>query len=115
MDRVPTAWREDPRWNGPGGGGSGRLPAHSTAFPSRWVPAEAAPEAEAGGFKGGEFTGDFEAAGLWDPRQLGVGRGSDDEAAAAAAAAAAVAAASTASMGLRLVDYVKVPRIRPQL
>ena len=111
MDRVPTSWREDPRWYSQGGAGSGHVPAHAAAYPSRWIPAETAEGA--GGYKAGSFSGDFEAAGLWDPRQLG--RGADDEAAGAAATAAAVAAANTASMGLRLVDYVKVPRIRQQL
>lgn len=104
MDRVPTAWREDPRWYGPGGAGSGRVPAHMAAYPSRWVPAETPGRA-------GSFNGDFEAAGLWDAKQQH-GKGSCHE---EAAAAAAVAAAGTANMGLRLVDYVKVPRIRPQL
>ena len=39
-DAVPSAWCEDPRWRGPGGGGGGtHRPAHEAAHPSRWAPA----------------------------------------------------------------------------
>jgi hypothetical protein len=114
MDRVPTAWQEDPRWYGPAGAGSGRVPAHMALYPSRWMPAAAAEASGGGGLRSGSFGGDFEAAGLWDAsKQQQVGRGpvGHEE----AAAAAAMAAAGSPDMGLRLVDYVKVPRIRPQL
>lgn len=115
MDRVPTAWQEDPRWYGPAGAGSGRVPAHMALYPSRWVPA-AAEASAGGGLRSGSFGGDFEAAGLWDAskqqqQQLGRGPAGHEE----AAAAAAMAAAGSPDMELRLVDYVKVPRIRPQL
>jgi len=93
MDRVPTSWREDPRWYGPGGAGNGRMPSHVATYPSRWVPAESC-------------SGEFDAGGLWDGTQQQGGEGDDEKAAEAA---------GPASMGLRLVDYVKVPRIRPPL
>jgi hypothetical protein len=40
-DQVPGQWREDPRWYGPEGAGSGSLPSYTAKFPSRWVPEEA--------------------------------------------------------------------------
>jgi hypothetical protein len=97
MDRVPTSWREDPRWYGPAGAGSRRMPAHVAAYPSRWVPAEDMDLS-------GTLSGELEAAGVaFEHKQRG---GSVDGEAAAAAAAA------SPSTGLRLVDYVKVPRVR---
>lgn len=104
MDRVPTAWREDPRWHGPGGAGNGRIPAHIANFPSRWLPAE-------GPARSDGLSGEFFEAGAagWDGRQKQQnGDAADDQAAAAAAAAGP-------AMGMQLVDYIKVPRIRPQM
>jgi hypothetical protein len=39
VTRVPSRWREDPRWRGPLGGSNRLLPAHSARYPSRWIPA----------------------------------------------------------------------------
>mmetsp|Transcript_31178 Transcript_31178/g.92979 ORF Transcript_31178/g.92979 Transcript_31178/m.92979 type:complete len:255 (-) Transcript_31178:755-1519(-) len=41
MHKVPTAWREDPRWAGHNGGGGAPakgVPAHAAKWPSRWLP-----------------------------------------------------------------------------
>ncbi len=38
IERVPTAWREDPRWRAPGGAGADARPAHLADVPSRWAP-----------------------------------------------------------------------------
>ena len=35
LERVPHAWREDPRWRTPHGGGNRDAPAHRATFPSR--------------------------------------------------------------------------------
>ncbi|KAL4423131.1 hypothetical protein ABPG77_004814 [Micractinium sp. CCAP 211/92] len=43
LERVPHAWREDPRWRAPHGGGNRDQPAHRAKFPSRWVPVEERP------------------------------------------------------------------------
>lgn len=40
LEKVPHAWREDPRWRTPHGGGNRDAPAHRAKFPSRWVPVE---------------------------------------------------------------------------
>ena len=39
LEKVPQAWREDPRWRTPQGGGNRDAPAHRAKFPSRcgWV------------------------------------------------------------------------------
>ena len=37
LERVPHAWREDPRWRTPQGGGNRDAPAHRAKYPSRWV------------------------------------------------------------------------------
>ena len=100
MDRVPTAWREDPRWYGAAGAGSGRMPAHAAAYPSRWLPADASQRVDS-------FSGEYEAAGVWGTARHRTAADEEES--------AATAAASGPSLGLRLVDYVKVPRIRPQL
>lgn len=42
LERVPHAWREDPRWRAPHGGGNRDQPAHRAKFPSRWARAPAA-------------------------------------------------------------------------
>jgi hypothetical protein len=36
LEKVPQAWREDPRWRTPQGGGNRDAPAHRAKFPSRW-------------------------------------------------------------------------------
>lgn len=138
MERVPTAWREDPNWRGPQGAGGGRLPAHAAAFPSRWVPADddepgAAPTspstpAGAGGWLGGRsLSGEWGAVAAaaaagsqqWLRHGLGgwMGGAADrqQQQRQGMSKAAAAAAAEAESMGLRLVDYVRVPRVRPQL
>ncbi|KAK9809330.1 hypothetical protein WJX73_005806 [Symbiochloris irregularis] len=38
MDKVPSEWKEDPRWRGRTGAGSRRGPSHAAQVPSRWVP-----------------------------------------------------------------------------
>ena len=43
LERVPQAWREDPRWRTPHGGGNRDAPAHRARWPSRWAPVEEAP------------------------------------------------------------------------
>lgn len=88
IDRVPTAWREDPKWFGDEGAGSGKVAAHAASYPSRWVPA--------GPSKGGAS----------DAVQA------DDSLSGSGVSAAA---GDDPSMGLRVVDYLRVPRQRPGL
>ena len=59
LERVPQAWREDPRWRTPHGGGNRDAPAHRAKFPSRCV------DGEGPGRVGGSLFG----------RQQGAGRG----------------------------------------
>ncbi|KAL6778167.1 hypothetical protein ACKKBG_A17180 [Auxenochlorella protothecoides x Auxenochlorella symbiontica] len=40
LDTVPRAWREDPAWRAPGGGGDAGVPGWRARHPSRWVPVE---------------------------------------------------------------------------
>lgn len=40
LERTPFAWREDPRWRTPQGGGNRSAPAHKAKYPSRWLPVE---------------------------------------------------------------------------
>lgn len=40
LKKVPTEWREDPRWKTPGGGGEAGAVAHQARWPSRWMPVE---------------------------------------------------------------------------
>lgn len=87
-DRVPTVWREDPRWHGEQGAGSGQIAAHAATYPSRWVPAGVS-KAGAGQLSQADDSTSIPAG------SPGVG---DD-----------------ASLGLRVVDYLKVPRQRPGL
>ncbi len=83
---VPTVWREDPRWRAPGGGGCGTVPSHEATWPSRWVPAPGA---------------------CWDEGAGGtVGDGSN---------ASQCQSEDDGSMGMRVVDYLRVPRRRPGL
>eukprot|EP00775_Hariotina_reticulata_P006241 gene6241-6478_t len=95
MERVPTAWREDERWYGPQGGGSRGVAAHAAAFPSRWVPAP--DEAEDGAAMEDVGGGGGSVGGVC---LKGVGGG---------------VAGEDLSMGLRVVDYLKVRRLRPGL
>lgn len=117
-DRVPAAWREDPRWRGPrgAGGGSGGgggaaaapppAPAHAAAVPSRWLPAgEAAAlrRAAARRLRGGKGAAAGAAGGAGAPASA---------AALAEAADAAAAGVVDPALGFRVVDYVFVPRRR---
>jgi hypothetical protein len=131
MERVPTAWREDPNWHGPQGAGSGRLPAHAAAHPSRWVPAEEPGLPDSGGGGGGSFWGlggdgaTHASSGEWAglqfasaaaaPLRQGLGGwmgGSSSGQQRRQSKAAAAAAAEAESMGLQLIDYIRVPRVR---
>ncbi|WIA33540.1 hypothetical protein OEZ86_006664 [Tetradesmus obliquus] len=110
IERVPTAWREDSRWYSAKGGG-GRVASHAAAYPSRWVPATPTGGADAGGddalFDGGDGqnlgggSSGGEPGGMGSAGGGGGGKGGvlpDDP-----------------SQGLRVVDYLKVPRQRPGL
>lgn len=90
IDRVPTCWREDDRWYSEQGAGSGRVAAHEAAYPSRWVPV-----VSSRGSKG--------VVG-----QQGVGS-------KVAGGSCAAVGQDEASMGFKVVDYLKVPRQRPGL
>ncbi len=85
--RVPTRWKEDPKWARPGGGGDRSAASHAADVPSRWVPAD-------GG--GGVNEGD----GLADEDEMGHGSGAEG------------GGAADASRGFRVVDYLRVPRKR---
>jgi hypothetical protein len=98
-DRIPTAWREDPRWAGPSGGGDRRGPAHAAAAPSRWLPA-----GEASALRRALARAASTARG----GKKGAGGGGSG-----AAAAAAAARVLDPSQGFRVVDVVFVPKKRP--
>lgn len=40
IDKVPKAWKEDPRWRLPSGGGNRVVQSHKAENPSRWIPVE---------------------------------------------------------------------------
>lgn len=39
-DKVPRAWKEDPRFRSTDGGGNKKIPSYKMQFPSRWAPVE---------------------------------------------------------------------------
>lgn len=44
VDKVPSKWKQDPRWSSDRGGGTPSLPSHLAWFPSRWIPAWVRPK-----------------------------------------------------------------------
>lgn len=40
MDKVPYAWREDPKWRSSQGAGNRKGYSHKADYPSRWIPAK---------------------------------------------------------------------------
>jgi hypothetical protein len=113
-DRVPSAWREDPRWRAPGGGGDRSAPAHAAAVPSRWLPAaeagvlrRAVARAVAVVTRGARGKGSAAAAAA------AAAAGAADQQRQQQAAAAAAAAVLDPSLGFKVVDYLFVPKRRP--
>lgn len=93
------------------------------AYPSRWVPAEPATSDRADSSGSGELLVTEESMELGGGSGGGVGSSSRVHANGTASAAASAASTATAvpagydpdtNMGLRLVDYVRVPRLRAQ-
>ncbi len=158
IDKVPTAWREDPRWRSPQGGGNAALPAHLAKHPSRWLPAWArhlvgassgplapglatvlsggaaaraaggGPGRKARGVQGGRGAEggrmDVDAYEGEEEEEDKGGRGGQQEGASSplgrgrgAAAGGGRSAGEDGEldvlMGWRLIDHVRVPRVRP--
>jgi uncharacterized membrane protein YgcG len=107
IERVPTAWREDERWYSAKGGGGGRVASHAAAYPSRWVPATPEGGADTGGDDALFDSGDGQNVG--GGSSGGGGSGFDG------GGGKGFLSPDDPSMGLKVVDYLKVPRQRPGL
>ncbi|DBB07470.1 TPA: hypothetical protein ACH3X3_008941 [Trebouxia sp. C0006] len=62
MDKVPCAWREDPKWRSSQGAGNRKGYSHKADYPSRWIPAKGRRHSELDDYDGLESQ---QAGDIW--------------------------------------------------